>query len=197
MGSQIARQRLSRQERYTQLIEVAWQIIREEGTEALTLGHLAERAGITKPVVYDHFTSRSGLFAALYREYDLRSTARMDEQIRQTAPVLEKLATVIADAYIECVLLSGREMPSVIAALSGTPELEQLRQEYATAFTEKCGALFAPFCNGNPLPTSALWAMLGAAEGLSWAVVIGKISAKQAKDELVQAIVTMVRGSQQ
>lgn len=197
MGSQIARQRLSRQERYTQLIEVAWQIIREEGTEALTLGHLAERAGITKPVVYDHFTSRSGLFAALYREYDLRSTARMDEQIRQTAPVLEKLATVIADAYIECVLLSGREMPSVIAALSGTPELEQLRLEYATAFIEKCGALFAPFCNGNPLPTSALWAMLGAAEGLSWAVVIGKISAQQAKDELVQVIVTRVRGNPQ
>lgn len=197
MGSQIARQRLSRQERYTQLIEVAWQIIREEGTEALTLGHLAERAGITKPVVYDHFTSRSGLFAALYREYDLRSTARMDEQIRQTAPVLEKLATVIADAYIECVLLSGREMPSVIAALSGTPELEQLRLEYATAFTEKCGTLFAPFCNGNPLPTSALWAMLGAAEGLSWAVVTGKISAQQAKDELVQVIVTRVRGNPQ
>jgi AcrR family transcriptional regulator len=142
MGSQSARQRLSRQERYTQLIEVAWQIIREEGTEALTLGHLAERAGITKPVVYDHFTSRSGLFAALYREYDLRSTARMDEQLSQTEPVLEKLAAVIADAYIECVLLSGREMPSVIAALSGTPELEQIRQEYATTFTEKCRALF-------------------------------------------------------
>jgi AcrR family transcriptional regulator len=168
----------------------------EEGTEALTLGHLAERAGITKPVVYDHFTSRSGLFAALYREYDLRSTARMDEQIRQTAPVLEKLATVIADAYIECVLLSGREMPSVIAALSGTRNSNNYA-EYATAFTEKCGALFAPFCNGNPLPTSALWAMLGAAEGLSWAVVIGKISAQQAKDELVQVIVTMVRGNPQ
>ena len=58
MGSQSTRQRLSRQERYTQLIEVAWQIIREEGTEALTLGHLAERAGSTKPVVYDHFNSR-------------------------------------------------------------------------------------------------------------------------------------------
>lgn len=197
MGSQSTRQRLSRQERYTQLIEVAWQIIREEGTEALTLGHLAERAGITKPVVYDHFTTRSGLFAALYREYDLRSTARMDEQISQTEPVLEKLAAVIADAYIECVLLSGREMPSVIAALSGTPELEQLRQEYATTFIEKCRTLFTPFCNGNTLQTPALWAMLGAAEGLSWAVVIGKISAQQAKDELVQGIVTMVRGSQQ
>ena len=140
MSSQSTRQRLSRQERYTQLIDVGWQIIREEGTEALTLGHLAERAGITKPVVYDHFTTRSGLFAALYREYDLRSTARMDAQISQTEPVLEKLAAVIADAYIECVLLSGREMPTVIAALSGTPELEQLRADYATTFTENCRA---------------------------------------------------------
>lgn len=196
MSSQSTRQRLSRQERYTQLIDVAWQIIREEGTEALTLGHLAELAGITKPVVYDHFATRSGLFAALYREYDLRSTARMDAQISQTEPVLETLAAVIADAYIECVLLSGREMPSVIAALSGTPELEQLRLEYATTFTEKCRTLFAPFCKGHTLQTSALWAMLGAAEGLSWAVVIGKISAQQAKDELVQGIVMMVRGRQ-
>ena len=90
----------------------------------------------------------------------------------------------------------GAKCQSVIAALSGTPELEQIRQDYATTFTEKCRALFTPFCNGNTLQTPALWAMLGAAEGLSWAVVIGKISAQQAKDELVQAIVTMVRGSQ-
>jgi AcrR family transcriptional regulator len=194
MTNQPARQRLSRQERYVQLVDVAWQIVREEGTEALTLGRLAERAGITKPVVYDHFTSRSGLFAALYREYDLRSTARMDAQISQTEPVLEKLAAVIADAYIECVLLSGREMPTVIAALSGTPELEQLRAEYATTFTEKCRALFSPFSKDKTLKTPALWAMLGAAEGLSWAVVMGKISAQEAKDELVQGIVCMVRG---
>ncbi|MGK9175052.1 TetR/AcrR family transcriptional regulator [Yokenella regensburgei] len=188
------RQRLSREDRYAQLVDVAWQIVREEGTEALTLGHLAERAGITKPVVYDHFTSRSGLFAALYREYDLRSTARMDEQISRTEPALDKLAAVIADAYIECVLLSGREMPAVIAALSGTPELEQMRQEYATTFTEKCRTLFNPFCTGKTLQTPALWAMLGAAEGLAWAVVIGKISAQQAKDELVESIICMVRG---
>jgi AcrR family transcriptional regulator len=194
MTTQPARQRLSRQERYVQLVDVAWQIVREEGTGALTLGRLAERAGITKPVVYDHFTSRSGLFAALYREYDLRSTARMDAQISQTEPVLEKLAAVIADAYIECVLLSGREMPTVIAALSGTPELEQLRAEYATTFTEKCRALFSPFSKDKTLQTPALWAMLGAAEGLSWAVVMGKISAQEAKDQLVQGIICMVYG---
>lgn len=194
MTNSPARQRLSRQQRYVQLVDVAWQIVAEEGTEALTLGHLAERAGITKPVVYDHFTSRSGLFAALYREYDLRSTARMDEQISQTEPVLEKFAAVIADAYIECVLLSGREMPTVIAALSGTPELEQLRAEYATTFTEKCRMLFSPFSKSKTLQTPALWAILGAAEGLSLAVVMGKISAQEAKDELVKGIICLVCG---
>ena len=52
------RRRLSRDERQRQLLEVAWRLVREEGTEALTLGRLAEQAGVTKPVVYDHFGTR-------------------------------------------------------------------------------------------------------------------------------------------
>ncbi len=117
MSEPLVRQRLTREERRKQLIDVAWHIIRQEGTDALTLGYLATQAGVTKPVVYDHFDSRSGLFATLYREYDQRQTARMDEILRNTEPNAEKLASAIANAYIECVLLQGREMPSVILAL--------------------------------------------------------------------------------
>lgn len=192
MSKPQARQRLSREERHIQLIKVAWQIIREEGTEALTLGHLAEQAGVTKPVVYDHFTNRSGLLAALYKEYDARQTAIMDDMIRKTEPVLDKLAAVIATSYIDCVLLQGREMPNVMAALTGTPELEQIRQEYDASFTEKCRDIFAPFCAGKPLHDAALRAMLGSAEGLSYAAVKGIITEQQAKDELFHVIVAMV-----
>ncbi|MBA0162893.1 TetR/AcrR family transcriptional regulator [Pectobacterium versatile] len=193
MSKPQARQRLSREERHIQLIKAAWQIIREEGTEALTLGHLAERAGVTKPVVYDHFTNRSGLLAALYKEYDARQTAIMDDIIRNTEPVLDKLAAVIATSYIDCVLLQGREMPNVMAALTGTPELEQIRQEYDATFTEKCRDLFAPFCAGKPPHDAALRAMLGSAEGLSYAAVKGIITEQQAKDELFHVIVAMVK----
>lgn len=186
-----ARQRMSREERHTQLVAVAWKIISEEGTEALTLGRLAEGAGVTKPVVYDHFTNRSGLFAALLREYDERQNRKLDEAISKTEPTAEQLARVIADAWIECVLLQGREMPSVMAALAGTPELEKLRRDYAVEFIAKCRALFAPFCE-KPLQDAALWAMLGAAEGLSWAVVQGAISEPEAKNQLQQSIISMV-----
>ena len=79
MSQPLVRQRLTREERRKQLIDVAWHIIREEGTDALTLGYLATQAGVTKPVVYDHFDSRSGLFATLYAEYDQRQSVKMDE----------------------------------------------------------------------------------------------------------------------
>ena len=51
MSQPLVRQRLTREERRTQLMDVAWHIIREEGTDALTLGYLATQAGVTKPVV--------------------------------------------------------------------------------------------------------------------------------------------------
>lgn len=193
MPTPLVRQRLSREERHKQLVDVAWRIIHEEGTEALTLGYLAKQAGVTKPVVYDHFDSRSGLFATLYTEFDRRQTALMDDIIRQTEPEPEKLANVIATSYIECVLLQGREMPSVMAALAGTPELEKIKQDYTIAFTARCRELFTPFCSNHPPGDAAILAMLGSAEGLSTAVVNGMITERQAKDELFQVIMSLLR----
>lgn len=187
-----SRSRLTREERYRQLIQVAWQIIGEEGTEALTLGRLSERAGVTKPVVYDHFTTRSGLLAALYREYDIRQTSVMDKALDASSPTLTGRAEVIAASYVDCVLLQGREIPGIIAALAGTPELEKIKREYDIAFIEKCRALLAPFADASSIKSAGLWAMLGAAEALSYAATTGDISPQQAKDELRETIKAMV-----
>ncbi len=186
------RSRLTREERYRQLIHVAWQIIGEEGTEALTLGRLSERAGVTKPVVYDHFTTRSGLLAALYREFDIKQTEVMDAALQASTPTLAGRAEVIAAAYVDCVLLQGREIPGITAALAGSPELEKVKREYETAFLEKCRALLAPFAATGSIASAGLWAMLGAAEALSYAATTGDISPQQAKDELCETIKAMV-----
>jgi AcrR family transcriptional regulator len=184
------RRRLSREERYRQLLDVAWRVIREEGTEALTLGHLAERSGVTKPVVYDHFGTRTGLLAELYREFDARQTALMDKALAASEPTLTSRATVIASSYVDCVLLQGGEIPGVIAALAGSPELEKIKREYEAVFIEKCRSVLAPFAGA--IASAGLWAMLGAAEALSYAAASGDISAQQAKDELFETIVAMV-----
>jgi AcrR family transcriptional regulator len=186
------RRRLSRDERLRQLLDVAWRVVRNEGTEALTLGYLAEQAGVTKPVVYDHFNTRPGLLAVLYREFDTRQTALMDKALQDSEPTLADRARVIASSYIECVLQQGREIPGVSAALAGSPELEKIKREYETAFIGKCRTALAPFAGAGTIAAAGLWAMLGAAEALSYAAATGDISADSAEKELYQTILSMV-----
>ncbi|NHX01196.1 TetR/AcrR family transcriptional regulator [Pseudomonas koreensis] len=186
------RRRLSREDRNRQLLDVAWQIIRAEGTDALTLGYLADKAGVTKPLVYDHFTTRSGLLAALYRDFDTRQTAVMDAAIDRCPPTLIDTATVIATAYVDCVLLQGNEIPGVIAALGSTPELEKIKRDYEAIFLEKCRSVLQPLATGGEITQAGLRAMLGAAEALSNAAASAEISAGQAKDELFATIIAMV-----
>ncbi|HYG43103.1 MAG TPA: helix-turn-helix domain-containing protein, partial [Bordetella sp.] len=92
------RRRLSRAQRNRQLLDVAWRLVRAEGTEALALGRLAEEAGVTKPVVYDHFGTRAGLLAALYREYDANQTSLMAAALQAGEVTLAGRAAVIASA---------------------------------------------------------------------------------------------------
>lgn len=189
------RQRLTREERQRQLIETAWRIVGEEGTDALTLGRLAERAGVTKPVVYSHFVTRSGLLIALYRDFDTREYAIMNTAIDGSEASLKGKAGAIASSYVDCVLTQGREIPGVVAALAGSPELAAVKRDCDLIFLERCRGLLAPFAKGRPIPTASLRAMLGAAESLSHAAAIEEISADEAKRELFETITAMVARS--
>lgn len=189
------RQRLTRQERFAQLIDVSWQLIRAEGTDALSLGRLAEAAGITKPTVYEHFGTRQGLLAALYQDFDVRQNRMIDEAIMASAPTLKDKARVIASSYVTCALAEGREIPGVLAALSGSPELARLRQQCLTDYLDKCKIALAPFTGPGALSIAALWAMLGAADSLSSIALSGEITEQQACDELYEVILAMVERS--
>ncbi|WP_434570512.1 helix-turn-helix transcriptional regulator [Pseudomonas sp. Z3-6] len=186
------RRRLSRADRQRQLLDVAWRLVREEGSEALTLARLADQAGVTKPIVYDHFITRSGLLAALYKDFDVRQMAVINAAIEASEPELESRAQVIASSFVECVLLQGREIPGVSAALSGSPELERIKRECEGKFLDKCRVVLEPFAGTNGVGQAGLRAMLGAAEALSNAAATGEISADEAKQELFASIVAMV-----
>ncbi|WP_431699935.1 TetR/AcrR family transcriptional regulator [Pseudomonas sp. BR20] len=183
------RRRLSREDRLRQLLDAAWQLVRDEGTEALTLGRLAELAGVTKPVVYDHFVTRAGLLAALYEDFDGRQNQVFAEALDASGATLEERAGVIASCYVDCVLLQGREIPGVIAALSSSPELETLKRKYEAIFLDKCRDALAPF---GQVSQAGLRAMLGAAEALSYAAASGEISREEAQEELLATILAMV-----
>lgn len=192
-----SRRRLSKDARFAQLIEVAWQLIARDGTDALTMGHLAEAAGITKPTVYEHFGTRQGLLTALYQDFEVRQNRIIDEAIAAGLPQLEAKARVIASSYVNCVLVEGREIPDLLAALSGSPQLAQLRKQCQLSYIEKCRQILAPFSGAEGLSSAALWGMLGAADALSAIALSGEITEEQASEELYQVILALVARSQQ
>ncbi len=151
--SAVKRVRLNREDRLRKLLDVAWQLAREEGTDALTLPRMADEAGVTKPVIYDHFGTRNGLLTALYQDFDVRQTAVIDAALEACEPTVEGTARVIASSYVECVLAQGREIPSVLAGLAGSPELEAVKRDYQQAFIEKCRK-FWPHSRGQKVSCS-------------------------------------------
>ena len=60
-----ASRRLPRAERRQQLVEVARGVFAERGFEATALEEVAERAGISRPILYSHFGDKQGLFEAV------------------------------------------------------------------------------------------------------------------------------------
>lgn len=186
------KKRLSKEDRSRQLMEVAWSIVRGEGTDALTLGCLAERAGVTKPVVYDHFGTRTGLLSALYEEYDNRQHALMDEALQASGKSLPAVAKVIANTYVNCVMAMGREMPGVSAALAGSPELEALKNKLEAAFQAKCQAALQPFAK-QPIGPAGMRAMMGTAQAVSFAAAAGELDPADAEHEIYDAIVRIAR----
>ncbi|MFM0736495.1 TetR/AcrR family transcriptional regulator [Paraburkholderia xenovorans] len=194
-GAATPRRRMSKEERHAQLIDVSWQLISDAGTDALSLGRLAEAAGITKPTVYEHFGSRHGLLAALYQNFNIRQNKLSAEAIESSGPTLGDKSCVIATSYITCVLNEGREIPDVLAALNGSPELADLRMRCQISYLEQCKQALDPFAGNKGLSAAALWAMLGAADSLSTVALRGEISAQQACEELFEVILAMVHRS--
>ncbi|MGA9870768.1 MAG: TetR/AcrR family transcriptional regulator [Rhodococcus sp. (in: high G+C Gram-positive bacteria)] len=191
----MVRTRLSKAERYSQLVDVAWAVVRADGADALTLGRLAERAGVAKPVVYSHFPSRAALLAALFTEYDERQSAMLDDYLTAGPETLDGRANAIANSYVGCTLSQGPELTGVLAALEGSPELERVKREADLAYSQKCSAALAPYAETGDISDPSMTALFGAAEALSKAAVTGALSADDARSELATVIVAVVSRS--
>src|SRR5438128_7892445 len=59
------RPRLAASARRAQLVEVGRTVFAERGYEATSVEEIAERAGISKPIVYEHFGGKEGLYAVI------------------------------------------------------------------------------------------------------------------------------------
>ncbi|HVL89390.1 MAG TPA: TetR/AcrR family transcriptional regulator [Actinomycetota bacterium] len=78
--------RLPASARRAQLIEIGRVVFAERGYEAASVEEIAERAKVSKPIVYEHFGGKEGLYAVIIdREMEI-IVARIGEAIASGTP---------------------------------------------------------------------------------------------------------------
>ena len=183
--------KLPRADRRAQLLEVARDIVRELGTDALTLGSLAERAGVSRPITYSHFETRAGLFIALYKDISDHQLRDLADAVHQTPSKLEDVARVIAQAYIDCQITVGPEAYTIAAALKGDPEMDAFQREVVTSHVEFCCRVLSPL---SPLSDEIVRrrcaAIIGSVEALSQELLHGIVKKEDTVDDLSSLIST-------
>ena len=88
--------RMSRSERRTQLLDAARQVFVASGYHAAAMDDIAARAGISKPVLYQHFPGKLELYLALLDAGAGQMTAAVREALASTNDNEERVTATIA-----------------------------------------------------------------------------------------------------
>src|SRR6185312_11636879 len=127
--------RLPRHERRRQLLDAALEVFVSQGYHAAAMDDIAERAGVSKPVLYQHFPGKLELYLALLDESvdTLLDTVR--DALRSNADPKQRVAATFG-AYFEYVGGNGQAYRLVFESdLSNEPavrdRLEQVQRQCA------------------------------------------------------------------
>lgn len=133
------KKRLSAAERRAQLMEVGRSVFAKTGFEAASLEVIAQRAGVTKPIIYEHFGGKEGLHAAIVEREMEELVTRVSDAIADGSPRARFEAAVLT------FMTYASEEPEGFAVL--TREAPMPAREGITRIidhlTDRIGAVFS------------------------------------------------------
>jgi len=93
------------QQRREQLLDVARAVLAERGYDATSIEEIAHRAGVSKPVVYEHFGGKEGIYAVVVEREMQRLLDRIISALSEGAHprrLLEQAARAFLGFVDEC-----------------------------------------------------------------------------------------------
>jgi AcrR family transcriptional regulator len=157
--------RVPRAVREEQLLEVAEQVFATQGYQGTSIEDIARTAGVTRPVVYDHFGSKEGIYLACVRS----ARAELERLINEAAGDKDDPGEALwggINAYFEFVERHGRAWDVLFgqgSAVAGPAAEEVTRQRFATV--QGIAGLLSPFISGPGADAQSIEALAHALSG--------------------------------
>lgn len=138
------RTRLTADERRATIVAAAIELMAEQGYDAVSVGAIAEAAGCSKPVLYDHFPSKAALAIAVVEQ---TGTALMDQVTRAVLAVAgassETQLRTGLDAFFGFAEQRSQACRVVFRDPGGEPTVCEAQRRTHRRATEGVAALFA------------------------------------------------------
>ncbi|TMK80924.1 MAG: TetR/AcrR family transcriptional regulator [Actinobacteria bacterium] len=134
VGSKRIRHRLPPARRAEQLLDVAERLFAAQGFRATSIEQIAQESGVTRPVVYDRFGGKDGIYLACLRRARHQLEESMFGEVARTGDSLKRLRAG-ADAYFGFVESSPQRWRVLFgggASVSGDVADEAMRLRFET-----------------------------------------------------------------
>jgi len=117
--------RMAPAKRREQLLDAAVRVIVEHGYEGVSIEAVARMAGVTRPVIYDHFANLGALLTALIEREEDYALAQL-EQVVPAAPAEGEPAVLLAAGvrrFLDAVASRPDTWRIILLPLEGTPAI--------------------------------------------------------------------------
>src|SRR3954447_23287519 len=112
-------------QRREQLLDMTKEIVAENGFHAVSIEAVARRAGISRPIVYEHFGDLAGLLEALIGRESARALAQLAEVLPTDLAGGDPAEQLLAGlrGYLEAVRADPVTWRLVLMPQEGTPKM--------------------------------------------------------------------------
>jgi AcrR family transcriptional regulator len=118
--------RLPRGERRGQLLRAASEVFVDRGYHGAGMDEIADRAGVSKPVLYQHFPGKTELYAAVITKHRENLVSGVRQALRTTTDNRRRLSAAI-EAFFDFIEHDGQGYRLIFENdLVGEPEVTQL-----------------------------------------------------------------------
>ena len=182
--------RLPRSARRAQLLAAAQEVFTAQGYHATLMDDIAERAGVSKPVLYQHFPGKLDLYLALLDRHVADLVARVRAALDATDDNRQRVRTTVG-AYFDFVDLDGEAFRLVFESdLRNEPSVRERVDHALDACVDAIADTIAADTGVDPAEARLLSvALAGQAEvSARWWLASGGRVSKERAVELLSAL---------